>query len=136
MPLIAQYESLTECEQLIDLLSAYASQPCAAHVFADIAEVQRLLQLYSFRTPQLADRLCEMMTSRYRYEIYALYDGAPYGARQTESSYLRLQQLLGSLVRVAAMRLSCEGELPLSRSQIASSDGLLLRSLKTAMGRG
>ncbi|MDO5377469.1 MAG: hypothetical protein Q4G52_03950 [Clostridia bacterium] len=133
--MIARYESLTECEQLLDLLSVYAPHPCVAHVFSDIAEVQRLLQLYSFKTPQLADRLCEMLTSRYRYEIYALY-GAPLSARQTDSSYLRLEQLLGSLVRVAAMRLACEGELSLTPSQIASSDGLLLRSLKTAMGRG
>lgn len=135
MPLIARHESLTESEQLLDLLLTYAGRPCVDPVLSDIAEVQRLLQLYSFRTPQLADRLCEMLNARYRYEIYALY-GAPLRSRQPESSYLRLQQLESSLIRVAAMRLACEGELPLTRSQIASSDGLLLRSLKTAMGRG
>lgn len=133
--MIAPYESLTDCEQLVELLHAYAAEPCVARVLADIADVQRLLQLYSFKTPQLADRLCEMLASRYRYEIYALY-GAPLGARQTDSSYLRLEQLLGSLVRVAALRLACEGKLALSPTKITASDGLLLRSLKTAMGRG
>lgn len=135
MSLIAKHESLTEREQLLDLLFVYAQRPCVAHVFSDIAEIQRLLELYSFKTPQLADRLCEMLTSRYRYEIYALY-GAPLSSRQIESSYLRLEQLLSSLIRVAVMRLACEGELSLTRSQIASSDGLLLLSLRAAMGRG
>lgn len=134
--MIARSETSTECEQIIALLGAYSNDACVSQVLADIGEVQRLLEFYSFRAPQLADRLADQLNARYRYEIYALYgpNGSP--RRQTDSSYLRLMQLLASLVRVAAMRLCCEGAFSLSNTQLTSSDGLLLLALKNAMGRG
>ena len=124
-----------DCQKILTLLEPYAQEPCIRPVLADVQEVERLLALYSFRTPQLADRFCDQLHDRYRFEIYALC-GEPSARRRTDSSYIRLQQLRSALVHVAAARLCCEGRLKLSPSQLSQSDGLLLLSMKKAMGRG
>lgn len=134
--MIARGESYTECEQILLLLSPYMQSACVRDVFADISEIQRLLELYSFRTPQLADRFADLLTNRYRYEIFALYGETGSAGRQTDSSYLRLTQLLSSLIRVAIMRLCCEGTLSLTRYQLTQSDGLLLLALRHTNRRG
>ena len=124
-----------DCQQILSLLERYAQEPCIRPVLADAQEVERLLELYSFRTPQLADRFCDQLSDRYRFEIYALR-GEPSARRRTDSSYIRLQQLLSDLAHDAAARLSCEGKLRLSPTQLAQSDGLLLLAMKKAIGRG
>lgn len=134
--MLARSDALSDCEQIIELLSRYASNLCAAPVLRDIREVQRLLNYYSFRTPQLADRFADQLSARYRYEMFGLYPSSGSPRRQPDSSYLRLQQLLGALVRVAAARLCCEGELSLTPAQISASDGLLLLALQNATGHG
>lgn len=50
--------------------------------------------------------------------------------KSSDSSYLRLDQLLSSLIRVAVLRLCCEGIYSLTSSQIASGDGLLYLALQ------
>ena len=134
--MIARTENASDIDLILDLLSPYRLNPCAARVFSDIDEIERLLDYYSFRTPQLAERFADRLSSLYRYEIFALYGTAFLKGKQSESSYLRLQQLLASLVRVAVMRLCCEGILSLSPSQVASSDGLLLLALQKETGHG
>lgn len=131
--MIARSETQSDCERMLDLLDVYRTDACAACVFSDIAEIQRLLEYYSFRTPQLADRFADRLSSRYRYEIFAIYGMAELSRRQTDSSYLRLSQLLSSLIRVAVMRLCCEGKLRLSVTQVASSDALLCSLLQKAV---
>ena len=133
--MIARDQTPNECEQIYDLLLPYADMPGVRRVLQDAQEVSRLLALYSFRPPQLADRLYDMLWERYRYEIYALYGGHAL-RRQTDSSYIRLQQLLSALLRVAASRACSEGRLALTPSQIAQGDGLFLRALQNAAGRG
>lgn len=54
-------------------LNPSGNDACVSGVFADIAEIQRLLEYYSFRTPHLADRFADRLSSRYRYEIFAIY---------------------------------------------------------------
>ena len=103
--MIARVDAQTELEQIIDLLERYHSHASAAPVLRDIHEVQRLLDYYSFRTPQLADRLAEQLHARYRYELFGLYGAAGALSPRPESSYLYLQQMLGQLVRIAAARL-------------------------------
>lgn len=134
--MIAKQDTLTDIERILALMERYRTHACVNQVFSDIDEIQRLLEYYSFRTPQLADRYAEQLLSRYRYEIFALYGMSSISRRQADSSYLRLQQLLSSLARVALMRLCCEGALALSHSQIASSDGLLYLTLRNAVGHG
>lgn len=124
-----------DCQQILALLEPYCQEPGIRPVLADVQEVERLLALYSFRTPQLADRFCDQLHDRYRFEIYALC-GEPSARRRTDSSYIRLQQLRSALAHVAASRLCCEGKLNLSPSQLSQSDGLLLLAMKKAMGRG
>lgn len=128
--LIAQSNALTDLEQIIGLLERCAGRRSIAPVLHDIREVQRLLDYYSFRTPQLADLFAEQLQGRYRYEIFGLYGSAGLLGRRPESSYLFLQQLLGQLARVAAARLCCEGVLSLSHAQLLESDGLLLQVLE------
>lgn len=134
--MIANTDGATDCERILALLSRYQHIPCVRPVFSDILEIQRLLTYYSFRAPQLADRFADQLSARYRYEIYALYGPSLLKRRRSDSSYLCLQHLLGSLIRVAVMRLCCEGVLSLSRTQIASGDGLLLLALTNETGRG
>lgn len=130
LPLIARNEPQTECEQLLSLLAGYEKERCICGVLKDITQIRRLLALYSFRTPYPAERLADQLTEHYRPEILAVYGTTPYFPKRTDSGYLRLEQLLSALLRVALMRLSRAGVLPLSRSQIAQSDGLLLLTLK------
>ena len=54
--------------QILSLLERYAQEPCIRPVLADAQEVERLLELYSFRTPQLAERFCDQLHNRYRFE--------------------------------------------------------------------
>ena len=128
--MIARVDAQTELEQIIDLLERYHSHASAAPVLRDIHEVQRLLDYYSFRTPQLADRLAEQLHARYRYELFGLYGATGTLSPRPESSYLYLQQMLGQLVRIAAARLCSEGALTLTREQLTGSDGLLLQALR------
>ena len=132
--MIARNETQGYCERILTLLEPFHNDACVSGVFADIAEIQRLLEYYSFRTPHLADRFADRLSSRYRYEIFAIYGTSELLRRQTESSYLRLEQLLPTLVRVALMRLCCEGKLSLSRTQVAQSDGMLYLALKKERG--
>lgn len=134
LALIARVDALTDLEQIIELLERYTQRESVAPVLHDIGEVQRLLDYYSFRTPQLADRFAEQLQSRYRYELFGLYGTAGLNRRRPDSSYLFLQQLLSQLVRVAVARLCCEGVFTLSQDQIAQSDGLLLCVLRQQMG--
>lgn len=127
--MIAHVDTLTELERIIDLLEHHDRESISP-VLRDIREVQRLLDYYSFRTPQLADRFAEQLNNRYRYELFGLYGSAGLLRRRPESSYLFLQQLLAQLVRVAASRLCCEGALSLSHAQLLESDGLLLQNLQ------
>ena len=128
--MIARVDAQTELEQIIDLLERYHSHASAAPVLRDIHEVQRLLDYYSFRTPQLADRLAEQLHARYRYELFGLYGATGTLSPRPESSYLYLQQMLGQLVRIAAARLCSEGALTLTRAQLTGSDGLLLQAMR------
>ena len=128
--MIARVDAQTELEQIIDLLERYHSHASAAPVLRDIHEVQRLLDYYSFRTPQLADRLAEQLHARYRYELFGLYGATGTLSPRPESSYLYLQQMLGQLVRIAAARLCSEGALTLTRAQLTGSAGLLLQALR------
>ena len=130
--MIARNETQGDCERILALLETSRADACVSGVFADIDEIQRLLEYYSFRTPH---RFADQLWARYRYEIFAIYGTSELRRRQTESGYIRLEQLFSSLLRVAIMRLCCEGRLSLSRMQIAQSDGLLLLTLKKALGR-
>ena len=132
--MIARVDAQTELEQIIDLLERYQAHAGAAPVLRDIHEVQRLLDYYSFRTPQLADRLAEQLHARYRFELFGLYGAAGALSPRPESSYLYLQQMLGQLVRVMAARLCSEGALTLTRAQLTGSDGLLLQALRRGLG--
>ena len=130
LSLIARVDAQTELEQIIDLLERYQAHASASPVLRDIHEVQRLLDYYSFRTPQLADRLAEQLHARYRFELFGLYGAAGALNPRPESSYLYLQQMLGQLVRVMTARLCSEGALTLTRAQLTGSDGLLLQALR------
>ncbi len=132
-PLIARTETHTDRERILALLSPRSTDACVRQVFADIDEINRLMEYYSFRTPQLADRFADLLESRYRYEIFAIYGPSLLLRKSSDSSYLRLDQLLSSLIRVAILRLCCEGIYSLTSSQIASSDGLLYLALQKQM---
>lgn len=120
----------TECQQMLSLLARYESAANVGCVLADAAQIQRLLTLYSFRSPAPAERLCAEVSSRYRAELLALYGSAALSRRQSESCYLRLEQLLPLLARVAMLRLCRAGALPFSHSQLTLSDGMLLSLLE------
>ncbi len=128
--MIAKTEQISDIDRILELLVPHEHDACVTQVFSDISEIQRLLEFYSFKTPQLAERFADHLSSRYRYEIFALYGTAFLSRRQPDSSYLRLEQLLSSLIRVAITRLCCEGIYKLSPTQIISSDGLLYLALK------
>lgn len=128
--MIAKTEQISDIDRILELLMPHVHDACVSQVFSDIEEIQRLLEFYSFKTPQLAERFADRLSSRYRYEIFALYGTAFLSNRQSDSSYLRLEQLLSSIVRVAVTRLCCEGVYTLSPTQIAASDGLLYLALK------
>ena len=106
----------------------------AAQLFSSLIpvldEINRLMEYYSFKTPQLADRFADLLEGRYRYEIFAIYGPSLLLRKSSDSSYLRLDQLLSSLIRVAVLRLCCEGIYSLTSSQIASGDGLLYLALQ------
>ena len=120
----------TECELLLDLLSRHKSAPSIAGILRDTQDIRRLLHLHSFRKSESAERLFSEISSRYRKEILALSSGSVLLCRQSSSVYLRLEQLLGQLVRVALLRLSREGVLPISHTQLMHSDGMLLQLIK------
>ena len=71
--MIARTETHTDRERILALLSPRSTDACVRQVFADIDEINRLMEYYSFRTPQLADRFADLLESRYRYEIFAIY---------------------------------------------------------------
>ena len=127
--MIARTETHSDRERILALLSPRSTDACVRQVFADIDEINRLMEYYSFRTPQLADRFADMLEARYRYEIFAIYGPSLLLRR----SYLRLDQLLSSLIRVAVLRLCCEGIYSLTSAQIASGDGLLCLALQKQM---
>ena len=129
-PLIARIETHTDRERILALLSPRSTDACVRQVFSDIDEINRLMEYYSFRTPQLADRFADLLEGRYRYEIFAIYGPSLLLRKSSDSSYLRLDQLLSSLIRVAVLRLCCEGIYSLTSSQIASGDGLLYLALQ------
>ena len=129
-PLIARTETHTDRERILALLSPRSTDACVRQVFSDIDEINRLMEYYSFRTPQLADRFADLLEGRYRYEIFAIYGPSLLLRKSSDSSYLRLDQLLSSLIRVAVLRLCCEGISSLTSSQIASGDGLLYLALQ------
>jgi len=126
-PLIARTETHTDRERILALLSPRSTDACVRQVFSDIDEINRLMEYYSFRTPQLADRFADLLEGRYRYEIFG---PSLLLRKSSDSSYLRLDQLLSSLIRVAVLRLCCEGIYSLTSSQIASGDGLLYLALQ------
>ena len=128
--MIARTETHSDRERILALLSPRSADACVRQVFADIDEINRLMEYYSFRTPQLADRFADMLEARYRYEIFAIYGPSLLLRRSSDSSYLRLDQLLSSLIRVAVLRLCCEGIYSLTSAQIASGDGLLCLALQ------
>lgn len=130
--MFAQAPAVSECTQMLALLDRFRSVPCVRDVLCDAEEIQRLLALYSFRSPHQADRLAGELSSRYRADILALYGSAGASRRQSENCYLRLEQLSGILVRVAVMRLMQAGMLKLSRSQLMLGDGMLLGVLEKA----
>jgi len=115
-----------ECERMLALLDRYGGRARTAPVIADAQQLLHLLQLYSFRTSSQAERLCAVLSSRYRREILSLYGAAALLRRQSDSCYMRLEQLLSLLVRVAALRLARDGALPLSHAQLTAGDGMLL----------
>ena len=128
--LIARTETHTDRERILALLSPRSTDACVRQVFSDIDEINRLMEYYSFRTPQLADRFADLLEGRYRYEIFAIYGPSLLLRKSSDSSYLRLDQLLSSLIRVAVLRLCCEGIYSLPSSQIASGAGLLYLALQ------
>lgn len=132
LPLIAANPSRAphETEQMLSLLSRLDTRCQARDVLDHAEEICRLLSLYSFRAPQRADRLCAELSSRYRKDALALYGSAFLLRRQSDSAYLRLEQLLPVLIRVAALRLVRAGILSLSLTQLTLSDGMLLRLLE------
>ena len=73
-PLIARTETHTDRERILALLSPRSTDACVRQVFSDIDEINRLMEYYSFRTPQLADRFADLLEGRYRYEIFAMYE--------------------------------------------------------------
>ena len=115
--MIARTETHSDRERILALLSPRSTDACVRQVFADIDEINRLMEYYSFRTPQLADRFADMLEARYRYEIFAIYGPSLLLRRSSDSSYLRLDQLLSSLIRVAVLRLCCEGIYSLTSAQ-------------------
>ena len=128
--MIAQTEICSDRERILALLAAHRSDACVRQLFADLDEIERLMEYYSFRTPQLADRFIEKLESRYRYEIFAIYGSSLLLRKSSDSSYMRLDQLFSLLIRVAILRLCAEGVYTLSHTQIASGDGLLFLTLQ------
>lgn len=118
-----------ETEEILALLSRLDTRRCAKEVLDDAGKICRLLSLYSFRSPQQAEHLCTELTSRYRKDALTLYGSAFLLHRQSDSCYLRLEQLLSLLLRAAALRLVCAGCLSLSPMQLTQSDGMLLQLL-------
>ena len=102
--MIARTETHTDRERILALLSPRSTDACVRQVFSDIDEINRLMEYYSFRTPQLADRFADLLEGRYRYEIFAIYGPSLLLRKSSDSSYLRLDQLLSSLIRVAVLR--------------------------------
>ncbi|MBR5288416.1 MAG: hypothetical protein IKU34_07505 [Clostridia bacterium] len=120
----------SECELALDLLSRHHCAAVIDGIVRDAQEVRRLLHLYSFRKNESAEQLCAEISSRYREEILRACSGAMLLRRQSSSVYLRLEQLLSQLLRVAVLRLSLTGALSLSQTQLMHSDGMLLHLLR------
>ncbi|MFR2149775.1 MAG: hypothetical protein ACLS7Z_03990 [Christensenellales bacterium] len=51
--MIARTETHTDRERILALLSPRSTDACVRQVFSDIDEINRLMEYYSFRTPQL-----------------------------------------------------------------------------------
>lgn len=127
--------SRSDRELLADSLLPLVRLPETARVAGDIAELSRLLELYSFRTPQLAEHFLSTLSERYRYELFALFGETGSPQRAPSSVYIRLQQLQSALLHVLAMRLCCDGVLTLSPSQLRESDGLLRKAIAEQLER-
>jgi len=118
-----------ETQEILALISRLDACRCAKEAIDDAERICRLLSLYSFRSTQQAERLCTELTSRYRKDALALYGSAFLLHRQSDSCYLRLEQLLSLVLRAAALRLVRAGNLSLSHIQLTQSDGMLLHLL-------
>ena len=128
--------TLSECELLLDLLARLDRRKLSAQVLRDAQEIRRQLSMYSFRSSHHAERLCAEIASRYHEDVLALYGSTAFVHRQSDSCYLRLEQLLPLLARIAALRLSRAGELSISHSQLMLGDGMLLRLLQKETADG
>lgn len=122
--------ALSECEQSLMLLARLDKREHISSVLRDAQEIRRLLVFYSFRSLQRAEHLYAEISSRYHEDILSLYGSAAYARRQSSSVYLRLEQQLPLLARIAALRLSRAGVIRLSHSQLMLSDGMLLHLLQ------
>ena len=69
--MIARTETHTDRERILALLSPRSTDACVRQVFADIDEINRLMEYYSFRTPQLADRFADLWDGKERAETVA-----------------------------------------------------------------
>ncbi len=123
----------SECEQALDLLSRHEHAAAVAGVLNDAQAIRRLLRLYSFSKSEAAERLCAEVSSRYRAEILSLFGNSMLLRRQSSSVYLRLEQLLSQLLRVAMLRLCRKGALPFSPTQLMNGDGMLLHLLQSEL---
>ena len=75
--MIARTETHTDRERILALLSPRSTDACVRQVFSDIDEINRLMEYYSFRTPQLADRFADLLEGRYRYNAVGAHSAAP-----------------------------------------------------------
>ena len=85
-PLIARTETHSDRERILALLSPRSTDACVRQVFADIDEINRLMEYYSFRTPQLADRFADMLEARYRYHLRPVAPSAPEQRQQLSAA--------------------------------------------------
>ena len=118
--MIARTETHTDRERILALLSPRSTDACVRQVFSDIDEINRLMEYYSFRTPQLADRFADLLEGRYRYEIFAIYGPSLLLRKSSDSSYLRLDQLLSSALPCCACAARAFIPSPLRRSPAAT----------------
>lgn len=129
--MIAQSQIFNDNREIFALLSAFEGEDRIRAVFEDIRRISILLRHYSFRSFRMPEQLCLSLEEAYRSDLYALYGSRIYPDRQTDSAYLRLEQLQTDLLRVAALRLCTAGRLALSREQLTGSESQLCAALKT-----
>lgn len=129
--MIAQSQLFSDGREIFSLLSAFESEDRIRAVFEDIRRISMLLRHYSFRSFRMPEQLCLSLEEAYRSDLYTLYGGHIPMQKRTDSAYLRLEQLQGDLLRVAALRLCTAGRLTLSREQLTGSEAQLCAALKT-----